>query len=281
MPHQLCFFRICTMAETKTYGDAAPAVFLSHLYDDRNENIRRFIMTERTKFTQISLFSMLLSGRYGGVITLAEVKKLGNMSIATMDRLDGEMQMIDGIVYQACADGHIYLPKDDETIPFGTIAEFHAERQLTLANVNSYELFEERMAEYCPEVNIPLAIHFTGTFSRMKVRAVGRQEHDGVGLAEAAKNEAVFDLRDTSGDLVGFRLPAYVKGVNAPGWHLHFMDTERQHGGHVVNFSLLEGELRFCHADDLQIHLPPAAALAGLDTAKDWSNDLKRAEAER
>ncbi len=251
----------CVMIKMQTYGD--------------------IIMTERTKFTQISLFIMLLSGRYGGVITLAEVKKLGNMSIATMDRLDGEMQMIDGIVYQACADGHVYLPDDNATIPFGTIAEFHAERQLCLANINSYELFEERMAEYCPEVNIPLAIHFTGTFSRMKVRAVGRQEHDGVGLAEAAKNEAVFDLRDTSGDLVGFRLPAYVKGVNAPGWHLHFMDTERQHGGHVVNFSLLEGELRFCHADDLQIHLPPATALAGLDAAKDWSNDLKRAEAER
>ena len=238
-------------------------------------------MTERIKFTQISLFSVLLSGRYSGVVTVAELKKLGNMSIATMDRLDGEMQMIDGVVYQACSDGHIYLPGDDATIPFGTIAEFRAEQKIRLANVTSYELFEERMAECCPDVNIPIAIQFTGTFSRMKVRAVGRQEHDGVGLAEAAKNEAVFDLRDTSGDLVGFRLPAYVKGVNAPGWHLHFMDTERQHGGHVVNFSLLDGELLLCHADDLQIRLPPATVLAGLDSAKDWGNDLKRAEAER
>ncbi|MBQ7176981.1 MAG: acetolactate decarboxylase, partial [Victivallales bacterium] len=118
-------------------------------------------------------------------------------------------------------------------------------------------------------------------FNRMKVRAVGRQEQDGVGLAEAAKNEAIFELSDTSGDLVGFRLPAYVKGINAPGWHLHFMDTERRHGGHVVNFSLLEGELSLCHADDFQIHLPPATVLAGLDTKKDWSNELKRAEAER
>ncbi len=238
-------------------------------------------MTERTKFTQISLFSVLLSGRYGGVITVAELKKLGNMSIATMDRLDGEMQMIDGIVYQACADGHVYLPKDDATVPFGTVAAFRAKRQFKFANVTSYELFEERMAECSPEDNIPLAVHFTGTFSRMKVRAVGRQERDGVGLAEAAKDEALFDMNDISGDLVGFRLPEYLRGVNAPGWHLHFMDSERQHGGHVVNFSLLEGELRLCQADDYQIHLPPATVLAGLETAKDWSSDLKRAEAER
>ena len=73
-------------------------------------------LSRRTRFTQVSLFSVLLSGRYGGVITISELKKLGNMAIATMDRLDGEMQMIDGVVYQACADGHVYLPDDDATI---------------------------------------------------------------------------------------------------------------------------------------------------------------------
>ena len=235
----------------------------------------------RTKFTQVSLFSVLLSGRYGGVITVAELKKLGCMSIATMDRLDGEMQMIDGVVYQACADGNVYLPDDDATVPFGTVAEFHAEQSVRLADIPSYELFEARMAECCPQENLPLAIRFTGDFRRMKVRAVARQERDGVGLAEAAKNEAVFDFADCSGDLLGFRLPGYVNGVNAPGWHLHFMDAERRRGGHVVNFSLREGVLRFCHADDFQIRLPPPEVLAGLDLGRDWSRELKRAEAER
>ena len=238
-------------------------------------------MKARTKFTQVSLFSVLLSGRYGGVISIAELKKLGGMSIATMDRLDGEMQMIDGVVYQACADGHVYLPGDDATIPFGTVAEFHAERSIRLAEIASYELFEACMAECCPQENVPLAVHLTGDFRYMKVRTVCRQERDGLGLAEAAKNEAVFDLPDCSGDLVGFRLPGYVNGVNAPGWHLHFMDAARQHGGHVVNFSLLAGELRLCHADDFQIRLPAPEVLAGLDLSRDWSKELKRAEAER
>jgi acetolactate decarboxylase len=238
-------------------------------------------LAKRTRFTQVSLFSVLLSGRYGGVITVGELKKFGNMSIATMDRLDGEMQMIDGVVYQARADGHVYLPDDDATIPFGTVAEFHAEHTLKLADITSYEAFEAQMNGLCSAENIPLAIHFTGDFLHMKVRTVARQEHDGVGLAEAAKNEAVFDYSDIRGDLVGFWLPGYVKGVNAPGWHLHFMDAGRQHGGHVVNFSLQAGELRYCHADDFQIRLPDAATLAGLDLAKDWSHELKQAEAER
>ena len=235
----------------------------------------------RTRFTQVSLFSVLLSGRYDGVIAIGELKKLGNMAIATMDRLDGEMQMIDGVVYQACADGHVYLPTDDATIPFGTIADFHATHTLNLSDIPSYETFETRIDELCAEENIPLAIHFIGDFRHMKVRTVARQEKDGVGLADAAKNEAVFEYTDVRGDLVGFRLPGYVNGVNAPGWHLHFVDAERQHGGHVVNFSLRDGELQYCYANDIQIWLPDAATLAGLNLARDWSEELKRAEAER
>ena len=96
------------------------------------------------------------------------------------------------------------------------------------------------------------------------------------------KDETVFDLQNTSGDLVGFRLSGYVKGVNAPCWHLHFVDVERRHGGHVVNFSLTEGDLWFCYANDFQIRLPDnPSALSGLDFDKNWSHDLKKAEAER
>ena len=239
-------------------------------------------METRTRFTQISLFAVLLSGRYDGVVSVAEMKKMGGMAIGTMDRLDGEMQMIDGVVYQACADGEVYLPGDDETVPFGTIADFCAEDAVRLAGIPSYEEFESRMNDCCPRNDVPLAIRLTGQFDCMKVRTVRRQEKDGVGLAEAAKDEAVFEFRDVRGDLVGFRLPGYVAGINAPGWHLHFMDESRKHGGHVVNFALLEGDLSFCHAGDYHIRLPDSPdVFAGLDLNRDWSGDLKKAEAER
>ena len=237
---------------------------------------------QRIRFTQISLFSVLLGGHYGGIVSVGEVKKFGNLAIATMDRLDGEVQMIDGVVYQACADGQVRLPGDEETIPFGTIAEFRPEQELNLNGIPSYELFEARMKELSPRDDTPLAVRFTGMFKYMKVRSVRRQEHDGVGLAEAAKAEAVFEWDDISGDLVGFRLPGYVSGINAPGWHLHFMDVERKCGGHVLNFSIDEGKLSFCHANDFQIRLPDSPdVFGGLDLNRDWSADLKAAEAER
>ena len=230
-------------------------------------------------FTQISLFSVLLGGRYGGVCSIADVKRHGNLAIATMDRLDGEMQMIDGVVYQACADGSLRLPDDTETIPFGTIAKFTPEQELDLGAIPCFEDFEARMKTECPGLNLPMAVHITGTFPKMKVRAVRRQEKDGVGLAEAARNEAVFELSEISGDMVGFRLPGYVQGVNAPGWHLHFVDADRRHGGHVVNFSLKQGVMRICRAREFQIVLPDV--LDELDLDRDWSEDMRQAEAER
>ena len=234
------------------------------------------------QFTQISLFSVLLGGHYDGIVSVGEFKRLGNLAIATMDRLDGEVQMIDGVVYQTCADGQVHLPGDDETIPFGTIADFNAEETVKLAGIPSYEQFEARMHECCPRKDVPLAIRLSGKFDRMKVRTVKRQEKDGIGLAEAANGEAVFEFSDIRGDLVGFRLPGYISGINAPGWHLHFMDEDRKHGGHVVNFALLEGDLSFCHAGDYHIRLPDSPdVFAGLDLNRDWSRELKKAEAER
>ena len=230
-------------------------------------------------FTQISLFSVLLDGRYGGVCSVADVKKHGNLAIATMNRLDGEMQMIDGVVYQACADGRLLLPKDDETIPYGTIASFVPEQELHLDGIPSYESFEEQMKTKCPRLNLPMAVHLKGDFNHVKVRAVARQEKDGIGLAEAARNEAVFEFDGISGDMVGFRLPGYVQGVNAPGWHLHFVDDARRHGGHVVNFTLKQGVMRICHAQEFRIVLPDV--LNELDLDRDRSDDLRKAEAER
>lgn len=234
------------------------------------------------RFTQVSLFSTLLCGRYGGVVDLGWVKDRGNLMIASMDRLDGEVMMFDGVVYQVKSDGSVRRPADSETIPYGTIADFRPEATATLGPIASYEDFEAEMGRLFPDENIPLAVHLTGEFGTMRTRSVGRQEQDGLGLAEAAKSAAKFEMSDTTGDLVGFRLPGYLKDVNAPGWHLHYIDTERENGGHVLNFALKGGTLKACRCGQFDIRLPGGrAALDGLDLSRDRSAELKSAEAER
>lgn len=235
----------------------------------------------KSRFTQISFFSVLLCGRYNGVASVGEVKKLGNIAIATMDMLDGEMLMVDGVVYQARSDGRVYLPEDRETVPFGTIAEFTAETALPLGEIASFEEFEKLADREFPDRNTPLAVRVRGRFPLMKVRTVARTEN-GRGLAEAADDETKFELVDSEGDLVGFRLPGYMNGINAPGWHLHYVDAAREHGGHVVNFSVAEARLEACACGEFQIRYPDdPAVFMGLDLSRDRTAELRKAEAER
>jgi acetolactate decarboxylase len=35
--------------------------------------------------------------------------------------------------------------------------------------------------------------------------------------------------------MVGFRLPSYLENVNVTGYHFHFLTTDRQAGGHVLD----------------------------------------------
>ena len=69
----------------------------------------------------------------------------------------------------------------------------------------------------------------------------------------------------------------YLEGVNAPGWHLHYIDAEREHGGHVLNFALKGGTLKACTCGQFDIRLPGApAALSGLDLSRDRAEEPKR-----
>jgi len=40
----------------------------------------------------------------------------------------------------------------------------------------------------------------------------------------------------------------YVKGINVPGYHLHFISDDKTKGGHILKFELLNGE---CEIDIL------------------------------
>ena len=56
-----------------------------------------------------------------------ELKKHGDFGIGTFDALDGEMIVLDGVVYQAKADGHIYQAADNLTTPFATVTYFDSD----------------------------------------------------------------------------------------------------------------------------------------------------------
>lgn len=57
-------------------------------------------------------------------------------------------------------------------------------------------------------------------------------------LADSVSKQAIFEFENVSGTLVGFRTPDYAKGINVPGYHLHFITENRSAGGHVLSLNL-------------------------------------------
>jgi acetolactate decarboxylase len=212
---------------------------------------------------QVSTLGALNIGIYEGAATLAEVKKEGDFGLGTFDKLDGEMILLKGKFYQIKADGVAYSVADQVKTPFTAVTFFQKERSLRLNGKINYPELQQQINAQLPTQNLPYAIRLEGIFPYLKVRSVPPQTTPYPPLAEVvSQQQIVFELRNVRGTLVGFRMPQYLKNVNVPGYHFHFITSDRKAGGH-----LLEGEFLNPVADvqtlhHWQIKLPQNAAFA-------------------
>ncbi len=79
-----------------------------------------FLSNNDDSMYQVSLMQAFMHGEYGGVITVGDFKSHGDIGLGTFEGVNGEMIVLDGVVYQAASDGSINVMSDDEKVPFGT-----------------------------------------------------------------------------------------------------------------------------------------------------------------
>ena len=56
---------------------------------------------------QVALLQSLVQGYYDGILSVAALKERGDIGIGTFDGVNGELIMLDGVVYRAGADGTV------------------------------------------------------------------------------------------------------------------------------------------------------------------------------
>ena len=228
---------------------------------------------------QYSTIDALLAAVYEGEKTCCDLMKQGDFGIGTFDCLDGEMILLNGKLYQVKSDGKVYRPALSTKTPFAAVCQFEAEAKVTIDQALNFEQFEKHLDKLFPNHNLFYAIKLEGTFQTMKTRSVPRQAKPIPELAEVAKHQPEFDLGQCRGTLVGFRCPAYVKGVNVPGYHLHFLTEDRRRGGHVLSFRLLEGTCVVDTLNGFSVDLPQESeAFSKSDLKQDRSHELEQVE---
>ena len=97
-------------------------------------------------------------------------------------------------------------------------------------------------------------------------------------LVEAAKRQAIFELHDVTGTLVGFRTPAFMRWLNVPGYHFHFLTDDRRAGGHVLDCQLRSGAMQVDRTGKFLMLLPERGEFGAADIAKDRDRELETVE---
>ncbi|OGV49358.1 MAG: alpha-acetolactate decarboxylase [Lentisphaerae bacterium GWF2_44_16] len=229
--------------------------------------------------TQISTIDALLAGSYDGQMSCAKLMDYGDTGIGTFDKLDGEMIILDGKIYQAKSDGKIYCPEMNMTTPLAAVVFFKSDKNITLTEKTGFGTFIKSIEAAVPNKNIFCAIKAKGFFSKMKVRSVPAQKKPYPPLVKVTAKQPVFNLENVSGTIVGFRNPPFVKGINVPGYHLHFISDDRQHGGHILDFTMNSGEIQTDSCNCFYMILPEDSKdFEKIDLSIDRTKELEKAE---
>lgn len=228
---------------------------------------------------QVSTIDALMQGVFDGVQTVGEIRKKGDFGIGTFDALDGEMIVLDGVVYQAKADGHIYTTADSQTTPFATVTYFNRDHAVTTDRPMNLSVFSSTMAGMLPTGNMIYAVRMDRTFPFMKVRAIPAQEKPYPTLANASANQSVYTYSETTGTVVGFYTPVFFKGINVAGYHLHFISDDRKIGGHILDLTVpANTTVDYDITPGFAMALPTSGDFTGVDLSQDLSGNLAKIE---
>lgn len=234
---------------------------------------------DREVLYQVSTIDALMQGVYDGVQPVGEIRKHGDFGIGTFDALDGEMIVLDGVVYQAKADGRIHAVADSMTTPFATVTCFDRDLSATTERPMNFSVFSSTMGGQLPAKNMVYAVRMHGTFPLMKVRAIPAQHKPYPPLAEAAKNQSVSTYSQTTGTVVGFYTPVFFQGLNVAGYHLHFIRDDRKSGGHILDLTVpANTTVEYDITPGFTMILPTSGDFTGVDLSHDLSGDLAKIE---
>jgi len=227
---------------------------------------------------QVSTIDALLAGVYDPQATVGEALTHGDFGLGTFEGLNGELILFEGQVYQAAYDGTISRMPAETGTPFIAVTHFDRDQQLEVTADQTYADFKIWLESALPSRNMIYAVRVDGHFSHMVYRSVPRQTKPYPPLAEASKEQAVFEQQNLRGSLIGFWCPSFVKGLNVPGFHLHFLSDDRQHGGHLLDFSMSAGTVSLDDTNGWNLDLPKTAAFLDSDLGADRSAALHTVE---
>ena len=177
-----------------------------------------------------------IGGLYDAFYPYKNLWQHGDFGLGAPDKVDGEIIMLHGKLYQSRATGTTTLMSGAGKTPYALVCFFKAQKayrpgkQLTKAALFHY------LDSVLTNQNGMYAIHIKGKFSYVKTRAFPPvQQKPYLPLAAMLDKQHFFEFHAITGDLVGYKLPAFLEGQLISGYHFHFLSDAKDKGGHLID----------------------------------------------
>ena len=235
-----------------------------------------------TKMFQVSTLQALALGYTKSVITVSELLEHGDIGLGTFEGVDGEMIVLDGKCYQATADGTVFEAPGEKGVPFCAVSHmrnavpFRIEKT---ADIKALKTTLDILIDERFELNSMHIVRIDGFFNKVMARSEsGRASHHIELKNLLENNQRDFCFEGIDGSLVCVYFPDYMDGINAPGWHFHFVSKDRSLGGHVFDVCFEGADASLSTISAIEIKLPEGAYFDTYALKEASSSDIKKVE---
>lgn len=212
------------------------------------------------KMFQVSTLQALALGYSRAVIKVMELMQHGDIGLGTFEDVNGEMIVLDGHCYRADEKGEVTEADGGIGVPFSSVTMFSEDKSCELGSIDSIDKLKTQLDLKIEEdfgLNSMHIVRIDGSFKRVCARSESGYRAHHVTLKDAlSETQRDFYFDDINGTLVCVYYPDYMDGINASGWHLHFVSEDRKSGGHVFDISMEKGTAHFDKITNIEIALP-------------------------
>lgn len=227
----------------------------------------------------VGVGSGLIGGLYDGFYSYRDLKQHGDFGLGAPDKLDGEIMIFQGKIYQTQHTGKTFEVDYRQLTPFSMINFFHPDIKITQHKAMDKAGLFHLLDSILTNVNGMYAIHISGKFSYIKTRAFPPvQAHQHTPLADMLNLQHFFEFNSCKGDLIGYRLPVFMDNTNISGYHFHYLSEQKDAGGHIIELKAEDITIEIDTLDSYTVKVPATSDFEHFDFKKNREEDIKSVE---
>lgn len=235
--------------------------------------------TRAGRLFQYGVSDGFVGGLYKSGYTLRQLKKEGDFGIGAPNLIDGELVMNRGKVYQSKSSGETIAAPDSLTTPLAFVCFFRPDVVFHLADPLNEKQLQHTIDSVIANHNGMFAIRVIGRFITVRTRAfppVTAEPYPA--LATILDRQRFFNYTDMNGVLIGYKMPAWVAGINIEGFHFHFLSDDLRSGGHVLSMTAADLRIEVMTLSSISVDMPTGKAFRDFPFKGGNTIDLQKVE---